>query len=52
VEIGEDMFYPLAWILRETCPCTWRDEAFRLFNVFISAIFKWNVYIILDLPYS
>jgi hypothetical protein len=51
VEIGEDVFYPLAWMLREACTCTWRDEAFRL-NVFISAIFKWNVYIILDLPYS
>jgi len=51
VEIGEDMFYPLVWMLRETCSCTWRDEAFRL-NLFISAIFKWNVYIILDLPYS
>ncbi len=51
VEIGEDVFYPLAWMLREACPSTWRDEAFGL-NVFISAIFKWNVYIILDLPYS
>jgi hypothetical protein len=37
---------PLAWMLREACSCTWRDETFRL-NVFVSAIFKR-----LDLPYS